>query len=99
AMEDVIALVKALEAHPNGVRDALESYETGRRPIVETLVKAANASQEWYEHMAEHMRLQPHDFVYSYITRSGRIGDERLSRIAPSFMADYLRNRQASGAG
>lgn len=40
-----------------------------------------------------------HDFVYSYITRSGRIGDERLSRIAPSFMADYLRNRRASGTG
>ena len=99
AIEDVIALVKALEAHPNSVRDALESYEAGRRPIVETLVKAATASQEWYEHMAEHMRLQPHDFVYSYITRSGRISDERLSRIAPSFMADYLRNRQASGAG
>jgi hypothetical protein len=39
----------------------------------------------------------PHDFVYSYIIRSGRISDKRLSRIAPSFMADYLRNRQASG--
>jgi hypothetical protein len=41
----------------------------------------------------------PHDFVYSYITRSGRISNQRLSRIAPSFMADYPRNRQASGAG
>jgi 2-polyprenyl-6-methoxyphenol hydroxylase-like FAD-dependent oxidoreductase len=93
AMEDMIALVKALGEHPSSARDALESYEASRRPIVETLVKAANASLNWYEHMAEHMRLEPQDFVYSYITRSGRISDERLRQIAPSFMATYEQHR------
>lgn len=93
AMEDAIALLKALQAHAWNVRDALQSYETNRRPIIETLVKAANSSLEWYEHMAEHMQLEPYDFVYSYITRSGRISDERLRKIAPSFMAAYGRHR------
>jgi len=93
AMEDMIALVKALDEHPGSVRDALESYEASRRPIVETLVKAADASLSWYEQMAEHMRLEPHDFVYSYITRSGRISDERLRQISPSFMAAYEQHR------
>jgi 2-polyprenyl-6-methoxyphenol hydroxylase-like FAD-dependent oxidoreductase len=96
AMEDIIALVKALREHPGSMREALETYEASRRPIVETLVKAANASLSWYEHMAEHMRLEPHDFVYSYITRSGRISDERLRQIAPSFMAAYERHRRAA---
>ena len=98
AMEDMIALVKALGEHPHSVRDALENYEATRRPIVETLVKAANASLSWYEHMAEHMRLEPHDFVYSYITRTGRIGAERLRQIAPSFMATYEQHRGSAAA-
>jgi 2-polyprenyl-6-methoxyphenol hydroxylase-like FAD-dependent oxidoreductase len=98
AMEDMIALVKALGEHPGSVREALESYESSRRPIVETLVKAANASMSWYEHMGEHMRLTPHDFVYSYITRSGRISDERLRQIAPSFMATYEQHRGSAAA-
>ena len=88
-MEDMVALVRALEAHPDSLADALDSYEARRRPIVETLVTAANASMGWYECMAEHMQLDPYDFAYSYITRSGRISDDRLMTIAPSFMEAY----------
>jgi len=31
--------------------------------------------------------------VYGILARSERISDERLSKIAPSFMARYRRNR------
>jgi 2-polyprenyl-6-methoxyphenol hydroxylase-like FAD-dependent oxidoreductase len=89
AMEDVLALVKALEAHPGDLRAGLERYEAERRPVVEKLVRASKTSAAWYERFPEHMRLAPYDFAYSYITRSGRIDDERLRRMAPGFMASY----------
>jgi 2-polyprenyl-6-methoxyphenol hydroxylase-like FAD-dependent oxidoreductase len=93
AMEDAIALVKALDVHPRDLRDALAAYEAERRPVVEKLVKAANASAEWYEHFPEHMGLAPIDFVMSYIRRSGRVDLERLRRVSPRFVARYERER------
>ena len=89
AMEDVVALVKALEEHPESIPDALRTYEAKRRPVLETLTTAANASMRWYENMASHMELQPYEFARSYITRSGRISDDRLAEIAPTFMQTY----------
>jgi hypothetical protein len=35
------------------------------------------------------MKLPPIEFSYSYITRSGRISNERLRQTAPKFMARY----------
>jgi 2-polyprenyl-6-methoxyphenol hydroxylase-like FAD-dependent oxidoreductase len=89
AMEDVIALARALRDHPHDVRDALAAYEAARRPIVEKLVAAANASGEWYERFPEHMRLPPWEFAMSYIQRSGRIDRERLRMLSPRFVAGY----------
>jgi 2-polyprenyl-6-methoxyphenol hydroxylase-like FAD-dependent oxidoreductase len=86
AMEDAIALDKALAEHEN-IGDALRAFETARRPIVEKLVAAADASGQWYERFPEHMRLAPREFAWSYIQRSGRIDPERLRRIAPRFVA------------
>jgi 2-polyprenyl-6-methoxyphenol hydroxylase-like FAD-dependent oxidoreductase len=85
AMEDAIALDKAL-AESASVAEGLASFETARRPIVEKLVAAADASGQWYERFVEHMRLPPREFAWSYIQRSGRIDPERLRRIAPKFV-------------
>lgn len=86
AMEDAIALVKALRGFKSDVRAALASFEAARRPIVGKLVAAADASADWYERFAEHMKLAPRDFAWSYIQRSGRIDPEKLRRIAPKFV-------------
>jgi 2-polyprenyl-6-methoxyphenol hydroxylase-like FAD-dependent oxidoreductase len=96
ALEDVIALINALDSEPHDLRRALEAYETARRPVVETLVKAAKTSAAWYEHFAEHMKLAPLDFGYSYITRSGRIDDSQLRAMSPRFMARYDANSLVS---
>jgi 2-polyprenyl-6-methoxyphenol hydroxylase-like FAD-dependent oxidoreductase len=89
ALEDVIALVKALEEHPNDLQSSLASYEAERKPIVQKIVTAARTSSGWYADFEEHMKLPPMEFGYSYITRSGRIDDDRLRRNSPNFMAGY----------
>ncbi len=96
AMEDGIALVRALfdhrGEHPNEIRVALQAYEAARRPVVETLVTAANMSADWYERMDELISLDPYDFAYSYIQRSGRVAAESLDKLSPKFMAAYRAN-------
>jgi len=84
AMEDAIALNQALGEHAE-VREALAAFEAARRPIVEKLVAAADASGAWYDRFPEHMNLSPRDFAWSYIQRSGRIDPERLARTSPRF--------------
>ena len=87
AMEDAIALANALSQHEKNVAEALAAFEALRRPIVEKLVAAADASADWYEHFPQHMKLAPREFAWSYIQRSGRIDPEKLRRIAPRFVA------------
>jgi hypothetical protein len=41
------------------------------------------------------MKLSLMDFTYSYITRSGRIDDNRLRAMSPQFMARYEAWRKA----
>jgi 2-polyprenyl-6-methoxyphenol hydroxylase-like FAD-dependent oxidoreductase len=93
AMEDAIALVKALDCG-HAVADALALYQAERKPIVEKLVAAARTSSNWYENFAEHMRLGLLQFAYSYITRSGRIDPARLRAMSPAFMARYDAGRR-----
>jgi 2-polyprenyl-6-methoxyphenol hydroxylase-like FAD-dependent oxidoreductase len=93
AMEDAIALARALEQHDANIPAALAAYEEARKPIVTRLVTAANASAAWYERFADHMALAPMDFAMSYITRSGRVDLERLRRSSPAFVAAYEASR------
>jgi 2-polyprenyl-6-methoxyphenol hydroxylase-like FAD-dependent oxidoreductase len=89
AIEDAIALIKALEGERDDLGAALASYEAARKPIVRKLVAAARASADWYEQFPAHMKLDPVDFAFSYITRSGRIDPRRLRAMSPQFMARY----------
>jgi|SRR5665213_2884180 len=98
AIEDAIALSKALEAEP-AIPAALARYQSERQPIVKKLVTAARTSADWYEKFPEHMKLGLMDFAHSYITRSGRIDDARLRAMAPRFMARYEATRRLSAGG
>jgi 2-polyprenyl-6-methoxyphenol hydroxylase-like FAD-dependent oxidoreductase len=98
AIEDAIALTKALEAE-RGIDAALARYQSERQPVVKKLVTAARTSADWYARFPEHMKLDLMDFAYSYITRSGRIDDARLRAMAPAFMARYEASRPHSAGG
>ncbi|SDR35558.1 2-polyprenyl-6-methoxyphenol hydroxylase [Rhizobiales bacterium GAS113] len=93
AMEDAIALVRALDAHGGDIRAGLFAYEAARRPIVDKLVAAANRSADWYEEFASRLGLAPIDFAMSYITRSGRVDLERLRQVSPGFVDRYCSER------
>jgi len=94
AMEDAIALDQALSKYADDIPQALVAFEAARRPILEKLVAAANASGAWYERFAHHMALAPMDFAMSYLTRSARIDLERLRQSSPAFVARYERERR-----
>lgn len=93
ALEDALALTKALEAEPGDLPAALARYEATRRPVVEKLVAASKMSAAWYERFPEHMQLAPVDLAMSYILRSGRVDDQRLRTMAPKFMTLYDADR------
>jgi len=87
AFEDAIALDRAFAEAGEDVARTLGAFERERRPVVEKLLAAANASSYWYERLPEKMALSPVQLAYDYMTRSGRMTDERLSELAPKFMA------------
>jgi 2-polyprenyl-6-methoxyphenol hydroxylase-like FAD-dependent oxidoreductase len=86
AFEDAIALERALAECGEDLPRALDSFERERRPIVEKILAAANESSYWYEKFSEKMELEPWQLAYDYMTRSGRMSEERLRRLAPKFM-------------
>jgi 2-polyprenyl-6-methoxyphenol hydroxylase-like FAD-dependent oxidoreductase len=91
AMEDAIALDRALAQHGDDIAAALPAFEAARRPIVDKIVAGANASAAWYEYFSDHMQLAPAEFAMSYITRSGRVDLERLGALSPRFVERYER--------
>lgn len=86
AMEDAAALRDAiLDTDP--LPEALAAYEAGRRPQVESLQRAAQASLQWFEDTERYMRLDPIQFTFTLLTRSLRLTHDDLRRRDPAFLA------------
>jgi anthraniloyl-CoA monooxygenase len=86
AMEDAVALVRALESHSR-IPAALEAYEQARRPAVESLQRAAQASLQWFEDTERYMELEPLQFAFTLLTRSLRVTHQNLKLRDPAFVA------------
>lgn len=99
AMEDAGALAAALDESGGQVAEGLERFEAARRPVVEKLLAGAAGSWGWYERFADRMHLAPQEFAYDYMTRSGRVSDERMRMIAPRFMDRLTASRQGAITG
>jgi len=94
ALEDSIALWEAMQG--TDVHEALGQFEAVRRPAKAKLLDAARESYRWYEKFPQKLQtLPPLDFVYDFMTRTGRLDDERLRREHPGFMARYEGQRAA----
>ncbi|MDQ3336861.1 MAG: FAD-dependent monooxygenase [Myxococcota bacterium] len=82
AMEDSIALRDELLANAD-VPAALAAYERRRRPEVEALQAAAQASLEWFEGTERYLKMSPVQFTYSLMTRSLRVSHASMVKRDP----------------
>jgi len=90
AMEDAIALARALRA-TSDVEAALGRFQDERLPPMKKIWDAANVSLRWYEGMGDLMTLDPHEFAYRYMTRSGRVDHAEMRRRDPRLALAYER--------
>jgi 2-polyprenyl-6-methoxyphenol hydroxylase-like FAD-dependent oxidoreductase len=90
AMEDAVALWKALR-EKGSVPEALARFQELRLPPMKKIWDAAIASLRWYEHMDERMKLDPVEFAYSYMTRTGRVNHAEVRRRDPALAEAYER--------
>lgn len=101
AMIDAISLHESLLAHDHAVAPALEAYETARRPEVESVQRAAQASLEWFEGTERFLETEPVQFAFNLITRSLRITHSNLALRDPEFTSRvdrWFAERAVAGA-
>ena len=98
AMEDAIQLFRAFQAHPGDVASALAAFVATRGPQVDKLLAGARGSYEWYEEFASRMALEPLELAHDYMTRSGRVSEDRLAKIAPRFTSTWRAHLDGEGA-
>ena len=99
AMEDADALAAALDESGGRAAEGLEGFEASRRPVVDKLLAGAAGSWSWYERFSDRMHLTAPEFAYDYMTRSGRVSDERLRAIAPRFARRLAASRAEAASG
>lgn len=86
AMEDAVALADSLARHPGDLPGALADFQAAAQPSVDAIQSAARPSLSWWEHFGRyHDAFEPWQFSYHFLSRS--IGDARLSRRDPEFVA------------
>lgn len=85
AMEDSIALSNAFERHQD-VAPALVHYERERGPVVERFQQAAGDSADYFARVRHHTHLDPPQFAFNLLTRSGRISHAGLTLRDPEFV-------------
>ncbi|MEO8706833.1 MAG: FAD-dependent monooxygenase, partial [Kofleriaceae bacterium] len=97
AMEDVIVLRDELLAN-RAIPDALAAYEARRRPEVEALQAAAQASLEWFEGTERYLKMAPVQLTYSLMTRSLRVSHASVAKRDPH-LARGVERLLAASAG
>ncbi|MEM7343875.1 MAG: FAD-dependent monooxygenase [Chloroflexota bacterium] len=85
AMEDAIALANAFEKYEDDLGTAFKHYEAERRPRVEMLQAAAQESKTYFENVDRYTHLDPLQFTFHMLTRSGRITYNNLNQRDPHF--------------
>ena len=91
AMDDSIALADALVDKEAGDRrsvdERLAEFAAARQPQKDKLISASRKSYLWYEDIGKWMQQYgPLEFIYAYMSRTGRMSDERLRVDYPELM-------------
>ncbi|MES2910128.1 MAG: FAD-dependent monooxygenase [Pseudomonadota bacterium] len=96
ALEDSLALAEALTCEPPAGQpeptpvQRLLGFAAVRGPAKDKLLDASRKSYLWYEHIGDWMeRYTPLEFIYAFMTRTGRMTDQRLSEQYPDLFAQW----------
>jgi salicyloyl-CoA 5-hydroxylase len=82
AMEDAIALAQALREETS-VTIAFRRYEEARRPAVERTQAWAAPSMRWWATFGNRLDMEPDQFGFHFVTRTGAISYAGLQRRDP----------------
>ena len=85
AMDDSIALAAALARRRWDLSAAFVDYELDRAPYVERTQEAASESAAYFGRIASYSHLEPIQFAFNLLTRSGRITHATLGVRDPQF--------------
>ena len=85
AMEDSISLAAALARRRWDLDAAFVDYELEREPYVERTQEAASESAAYFARIASYSHLEPIQFAFNLLTRSGRITHATLGLRDPQF--------------
>jgi anthraniloyl-CoA monooxygenase len=85
AMEDSIALAAALARRRWDLEAAFVDYELEREPYVDRTQDAASESAAYFGRIASYSHLEPIQFAFNLLTRSGRITHATLGVRDPAF--------------
>ena len=66
---------------------ALATYEEERKAVVLSTQRAAQASLEWFENLAQYVHQEPTQFAFNIMTRSRRVTYDNLRVRDPEFVA------------
>jgi anthraniloyl-CoA monooxygenase len=86
AMEDALALAACLHEAPD-IASGLKTYEEERKAVVLSTQRAAQASLEWFENLAQYVHQEPVQFGFNIMTRSRRVTYDNLRLRDPEFGA------------
>ncbi len=98
AMEDAIALHKAMGQAKLDVAAGLKLFETQRREEVEKTQHAADVSLVWFEELKRFWDFEPLRFAFGLMTRSKAITYDNLALRAPE-MVEAVDRLVADGLG
>lgn len=93
ALEDALELAGQVSAVAAGkdLQTALADYERIRLADVRRIQNLARPSLFWWEHFGEYAAtLPPSQFAFHFLTRSGRVGRQRLAKGDPGFVAQAV---------
>jgi anthraniloyl-CoA monooxygenase len=79
ALEDAIALSKAIAESPTDLKAALGNYDKVRRDEVGRIQHSANVSLVWFENVRRFWAMHPIQFNVSLLTRSKQITFDNLA--------------------
>lgn len=94
AMQDAIALHRAIIRHGDDIPGAFAEFEAIRRPASSDFQAAAAKSLEWYEDVATRMSLDPVSFAGDYMRRTDRVSLEDLRERDPHFVEAYEKQQR-----